>query len=138
MNSRALVGCLVIAVALPFTIRADQEGDRRDRDDREGRGSEHHERTENTRGFDRVIQVPGNPIVSADIAWVDPGTERYYLADRSNAGVDIIDAENNFYVGRVPGMAGCCRAVAGPPSRWPRPERRVGDAEPETVGGGRE
>jgi hypothetical protein len=53
-----------------------------------------------------VIPVPGNPITSADIAWVDPGTARYYLADRSNFGVDIIDAESNFFVGRVDGMAG--------------------------------
>ncbi len=53
-----------------------------------------------------VITVPGNPIASSDIAWVDRGTERYYLADRSNSGVDIIDAERDVYVGRVGGMAG--------------------------------
>jgi hypothetical protein len=117
MNSRALVGCLVIAVALPLTIRADQEGDRRDRrdrDDREVRGSEHYEHNRKTPvGLIGVITVPGNPILSADIAWVDPGTERYYLADRSNSGVDIIDAESNFYVGRVPGMAGVLPSGGG-------------------------
>jgi hypothetical protein len=53
-----------------------------------------------------VIPVPGNPIISSDIGWVDPQTERYYIADRSNFGVDIIDAENDVYVGRVSGMAG--------------------------------
>jgi hypothetical protein len=53
-----------------------------------------------------VILVPGNPIISADIGWVDPATERYYIADRSNSGVDIIDAENHLWVGRVGGMAG--------------------------------
>src|SRR6516162_6387444 len=53
-----------------------------------------------------AIPVPGNPITSADISWVDPGTERYYFADRSNAGVDIIDAEKGVWVGRVKGMAG--------------------------------
>src|SRR5215471_731859 len=53
-----------------------------------------------------AIPVRGNPITSADIAWVDPGTERYYFADRSNAGVDIIDPDNNVWVGRVDGMAG--------------------------------
>src|SRR6266404_5808517 len=48
-----------------------------------------------------VIVVPGNPITSADIAWVDncAGTKRYYMADRSNFGVDIIDAETESYVG---------------------------------------
>ena len=30
-----------------------------------------------------------------DISWVDEPTERYFIADRSNAGVDIIDAETN-------------------------------------------
>jgi hypothetical protein len=53
-----------------------------------------------------VITVPGNPIASSDIAWVDRTTERYYVADRSNSGVDIIDAEHGVYVGRVGGMAG--------------------------------
>ena len=53
-----------------------------------------------------VIQVPGNPVTSADISWGDPGTGRYYFADRSNFGVDIIDAEKGVWVGRVGGMAG--------------------------------
>jgi hypothetical protein len=55
-----------------------------------------------------VITIPGNPVTSADISWVDncAGTDRYYFADRSNFGVDIIDAEKEVYVGRVSGMAG--------------------------------
>ena len=53
-----------------------------------------------------VIQVPGNPITSADISWADSGTGRYYFADRSNFGVDVIDAEEDVWVGRVGGMAG--------------------------------
>jgi len=53
-----------------------------------------------------VIPVPNNPIISSDIGWVDPRTERAYITDRSNFGVDIIDAENNVFVGRVTGMAG--------------------------------
>jgi hypothetical protein len=53
-----------------------------------------------------VIPVPGNPITSADISWTDPVTERYYFADRSNFGVDVIDAVTDKWVGRVAGMAG--------------------------------
>jgi hypothetical protein len=53
-----------------------------------------------------VIKVPDNPVTSADISWVDPVTERYYFADRSNFGVDIIDAEKGVWVDRVVGMAG--------------------------------
>src|SRR3989449_10234036 len=41
-----------------------------------------------------------------DISWVDEPTERYFIADRSNAGVDIIDAETNTWVHRIGGFAG--------------------------------
>ena len=116
MRSRVFVACVLLGVAivLPFTIRAAQDGDRRDRDDRDFRESEHHKHNVKTPvGLIGVIPVPGNPITSADIGWVDPGTERYYIADRSNFGVDIIDAESNFYVGRVGGMVGVVAATPG-------------------------
>src|SRR6516225_6385604 len=60
-----------------------------------------------------AIQIPGNPVTSADIAWVDPGTERYYFADRSNAGVEVIDPENNVWVGRIGHMAGVLTSGGG-------------------------
>src|SRR2546425_3168325 len=41
-----------------------------------------------------------------DISWVDEPTERYFIADRSNAGVDIIDAETNTWVHRIGGVGG--------------------------------
>src|SRR2546426_8393897 len=41
-----------------------------------------------------------------DISWVDEPTERYFIADRSNAGVDIIDAETNTWVHRIGGVSG--------------------------------
>ena len=63
-----------------------------------------------------VIAIPGNPILSSDIAWVDSGTKRFYLADRSNFGIDIIDAENNLFVGRVTGFAGPGNAAPAPPN----------------------
>jgi hypothetical protein len=53
-----------------------------------------------------VVPLPGAALNSSDIAFVDPGTERFYLADRSNNGVDIIDAENDTFAGRVVGFAG--------------------------------
>jgi DNA-binding beta-propeller fold protein YncE len=59
-------------------------------------------------GFRRIatIEVPGEPLVSFDISWVDePGTT-YYLADRSNAGIDIFDAHTNRFVDRVGGFVG--------------------------------
>ncbi len=63
-----------------------------------------------------VIALPGNPLVSSDIAWVDPGTKRFYLSDRSNFGIDIIDAENGVYVGRVAGFAGPNNGATPPPN----------------------
>src|SRR5689334_22229235 len=63
-----------------------------------------------------VIAIPGNPLLSSDIAWVDSGTKRFYLADRSNFGIDIVDAENNFFVGRITGFAGAGNAIPPPPN----------------------
>jgi hypothetical protein len=47
--------------------------------------------------------VPGNPIRSFDISWVNPDRAEYYLADRSNKGVDIIDTANNMFKKRIVG-----------------------------------
>jgi hypothetical protein len=63
-----------------------------------------------------VIAIPGNPLLSSDIAWVDPGTKRFYLSDRSNFGIDIIDAENDLFVGRITGFAGPGNATPPPPN----------------------
>jgi hypothetical protein len=38
-----------------------------------------------------VIPIPGSPLVSFDISWVDPVLHKYYLADRNNKSVDVID-----------------------------------------------
>ncbi len=52
-----------------------------------------------------LIQVPGVPVArgawSFDISWVDPGTHRYYLGDRSNNGVDVIDTLSNRFLYRL-------------------------------------
>lgn len=38
-----------------------------------------------------AVQIPGNPLRSYDISWVNPHRAEYYLGDRSNAAIDIID-----------------------------------------------
>ena len=53
-----------------------------------------------------VIRVPGNPLTSFDISWVDGPSETYFLADRSNFGVDIYSAESDTFIARIPGFAG--------------------------------
>src|SRR5262245_15259465 len=97
---------LGVVFILPWTVRAhnDDQDDQGDRD--HGRGEHHEHNVRTPVHLVGVIPVPGNPITSADISWTDPGTERYYFADRSNFGVDIIDAEDDVFVGRVTGMAG--------------------------------
>jgi DNA-binding beta-propeller fold protein YncE len=52
-----------------------------------------------------AILVPGNPL-RFDISWVDQSRGRYYLAEGGNAAVDVFDAENNLYLGRISGFHG--------------------------------
>jgi hypothetical protein len=53
-----------------------------------------------------AVQIPGNPLRSFDISWVNPDRAEYYLADRSNAGIDIVDTEHNRFKRRLPGFVG--------------------------------
>jgi DNA-binding beta-propeller fold protein YncE len=53
-----------------------------------------------------VIHVPGKSLNSFDISWVDPTTQTYYLADRSNKAVDAFSAVDNTFVTRYKGFVG--------------------------------
>jgi hypothetical protein len=53
-----------------------------------------------------AIHIPGNPLRSYDISWVNPDRAEYYLADRSNAGIDIIDTRHNTFKRRLDGFVG--------------------------------
>jgi hypothetical protein len=53
-----------------------------------------------------AISIPGNPIRSADISWVDPDRGLYFLADRSNKGVDIVSTVTNTFIGRAGDASG--------------------------------
>ncbi|MDQ2802730.1 MAG: hypothetical protein M3Y41_08610, partial [Pseudomonadota bacterium] len=75
-----------------------------------------------------TIQVPGNPLVQFDISFVGPKMGTYYLADRSNAAVDIFDATNNVFLGRVGGFVGY-DASAGTDVAGPNGIVRVGRDE---------
>jgi len=37
-----------------------------------------------------AVSVPGNPLARFDISWIDPNLAEYFLADRSNAAIDIV------------------------------------------------
>jgi len=55
------------------------------------------------------IAIPGG-LGSFDIAWVDPGSQRFYLADRSaTAGtgrIDVIDTQKNTFLYSIGGFVG--------------------------------
>jgi hypothetical protein len=96
---------LVLVSALALTVSAHP-----------GQNAEHQapERRPNAHGGNSLskpvkligaILVPGNPL-RFDISWVDEARARYYLAEGGNAGVDVFDAENDLYLGRIPGFHG--------------------------------
>jgi hypothetical protein len=53
-----------------------------------------------------AVQIPGKPLRSFDISWADPDRAEYYLGDRSNAGIDIIDTEHNTFKRTIGGFVG--------------------------------
>ena len=62
------------------------------------------------------IQVPGAPLDSFDIGYVDQKANRYYLADRTNKSIDILDVKTGKIVGQIPGFVGFHKSndTAGP------------------------
>jgi hypothetical protein len=53
-----------------------------------------------------TIQIPGNKLEFFDISFVDAPAQRYVLADRSNASIDIIDTHTNGLLHQIGGFAG--------------------------------
>jgi len=57
-----------------------------------------------------IVPIPtsdrGTPLVplrAFDISWVDQATQLYYLGDRSNKSVDVVDAKTNTFVRHITG-----------------------------------
>src|SRR5262249_50127986 len=68
----------------------------------------------------KVIPVPGTgsnatngKLYSFDISWVDQPTQTYFLADRSNAVVDVVDAKTRTFKGQIPGGFAGVAVVGG-------------------------
>jgi hypothetical protein len=58
----------------------------------------------------KTVPIPGTSanttngkLYSFDISFVDQSTQTYYLADRSNAAVDVVDAQTGTLVGQIAG-----------------------------------
>ena len=63
-----------------------------------------------------AVQIPGNPLRSFDISWVNPDRAEYYFADRSNAGIDIIDTQTLKFKRTIGGFVGIILNPTPPPS----------------------
>jgi DNA-binding beta-propeller fold protein YncE len=55
--------------------------------------------------LEKAVAAPGNPL-RFDISWVDESTGRYYLGEAGNASVDVFDARNLTFLGRIGGFHG--------------------------------
>src|SRR5499427_1532594 len=60
-----------------------------------------------------AVQIPGNPLRSFDISWVNPQRAEYYLGDRSNSGIDIIDTRSLTFKRTIGGFVGVVLNAAG-------------------------
>jgi len=69
----------------------------------------------------RAVPIPGNALVSFDISWFEGSLNRYYLGDRSNKSVDVIDPPSTVtqftpgFVG-ARGIDSVTGNVCGPPT----------------------
>lgn len=54
----------------------------------------------------KTIPIEGNKLSSFDVGYVDQATHRYYLADRSNKGIDIVDTKTDTWIGTIGGFIG--------------------------------
>jgi DNA-binding beta-propeller fold protein YncE len=68
--------------------------------------------SEQANGYRRIATITGPGIAprgtkwAFDISWVDEASQRYYLADASNASVDIFDARTSTFLERIRGFTG--------------------------------
>src|SRR5215813_867427 len=53
-----------------------------------------------------AIHIPGNALRSFDISFVSPKRNEYYLADRSNSGIDVIDTATLTWKRTIGGFVG--------------------------------
>jgi len=60
-----------------------------------------------------AVHIPGNPLRSFDISFVNPDRKEFYLADRSNAGIDIIDTHSLTFKRTIGGFVGIVLNKAG-------------------------
>ena len=60
-----------------------------------------------------AVSIPGNPLLSFDISFVNPDRAEMYFSDRSNSSIDIIDTETLKFKRFLSGFVGVARTPAG-------------------------
>ena len=55
-----------------------------------------------------AVLIPGNPLRSFDISWVNPQRGEYYLGDRSNLGIDVINTSGPTFLRTITGGTASC------------------------------
>jgi hypothetical protein len=60
-----------------------------------------------------AIIIPGNPLQSFDISFVNPDRKEYYLADRANKGIDIISTQPLSFQRTIGGFVGIVLNTSG-------------------------
>ena len=60
-----------------------------------------------------AIQIPGEALRSFDISFTNPERSEYYLADRSNKGVDVIDTQHLTFIRTIGGFVGIVLTKTG-------------------------
>jgi hypothetical protein len=93
---------LLLVVAAPFLLLGAGFGRADDRDDRDGG------RTRGAVKLLKTIPVPvsavngtSHAMYSFDISFVDPATGHYYLADRSNKAVDVVNGNTDTFLTQI-------------------------------------
>ena len=66
-----------------------------------GSGGADEDNGRNGRSVSLLTTIPIPGLVVFDISWVDAGTQLYYLADRSNAAIEVIDAKRDLFVRQI-------------------------------------
>jgi hypothetical protein len=61
----------------------------------------------------KAVAIPGNPLRSFDIGWVNTTRSEYYLADRSNAGIPIVSTGSLTWKRTIPGFVGIVASSSG-------------------------
>ena len=101
MRTSSLTRALLLVVSVPLLLLGPGSGHAADRD---------HGQREGPVRLLKTIPVPGTDanttngkLYSFDISFIDPSTQTYYLADRSNVAVDVVDAQTGTFVKQIAG-----------------------------------